>query len=94
LITVYRDASPLVSAYEQDAETYEKFEPWYFHGYPGVVEAETIEDGVCIVIIGTADDQGVMVLKYPDKGHDPNTIDAACGLLTLLGERVVENLRV
>ncbi|MFC4856927.1 hypothetical protein [Actinophytocola glycyrrhizae] len=51
-------------------------------------------DGVCIVIIGTADDQGVMVLKYPDKGHDPKTIDAACGLLTLLGERVVENLGV
>lgn len=94
VITVYRDASPLASAYERDAETYEKFEPWDFHGYPGVVEAETIESGVCIVIIGTADDQGVMVRKYPDKGHDPRTINAACGLLTLLGERLIENLGV
>ncbi|MFC4857295.1 DUF3558 family protein [Actinophytocola glycyrrhizae] len=94
VLTVYREASPLVSAYERDAETYEKFEPWDFHGYPGVVEAETIESGVCIVIVGTADDQGVMVLKYPDVGRDPEMIDAACGLLTLLGERIVENLGV
>lgn len=75
VITVYRDVSPLVSAYEQDAPTYEKFKPWDFRGYPGVVEAETIDGGVCIVVIGMADDQGVMVLKYPDVGHDPEDID-------------------
>ncbi|MGB3443593.1 MAG: DUF3558 family protein [Actinophytocola sp.] len=92
VITVYRDASPLVSAYKRDAETYEKFTPWDFHGYPGVVEAETIKGGVCVVIIGTADDQGVMALKYPNQGHDPEKSDVTCLLLTLLGERIVENL--
>jgi len=91
-VTVYRDVSPLVSAYERDAQTYEKFEPRDFLGYPGVVEVETVEGRVCIVIVGTADDQGVMLLKYPDQGKDPATIDAACGLLTLLGERMMENL--
>jgi hypothetical protein len=91
-VTVYRDVSPLVSAYERDAPTYEKFEPREFLGYPGVVEVETIEGGVCIVIVGMADDQGVMLLKYPDLGRKSATLDAACGLLTLLGERMMENL--
>lgn len=91
-ITLYRDASPLVSAYERDARTYEKFEPRKFHGYPGVVEVETIEGGVCVVIVGMADDQGVMLLKYPDMGRDPATLDTACSLLALLGDRMMENL--
>jgi hypothetical protein len=91
-VTVYRDVSPSVSAYERDAPTYEKFEPREFLGYPGVIEVETIEGGVCIVIVGMADDQGVMLLKYPDLGRDPATLDVACGLLTLLGERMMENL--
>jgi hypothetical protein len=93
-VTVYRDASPLVSAYERDAKTYEKFEPHRFLGYPGVVEVETVEDGVCVVIVGTAVDQGVMLVKNPDRGWDPATLDTACGLLTLLGERMMSNLGV
>lgn len=92
MLKLYFDRSPLAVAYERDADRYELFEPFEALGYPAVVEAETAADGVCVVIIGTADDQGLMLVKYPDKGYQPSDMRGACGLLRLVGEGAVETM--
>lgn len=89
LLRLYFDRSPLAVAYELHADRYELFEPFEVLGYPAVVEAETAADGVCVVIIGTADDQGLMLVKYPDRGYEPGDMRGVCGLLQIVGEGAV-----
>ena len=89
MLRLYFDRSPLAVAYERDADRYELFETFEVLGYPAVAEAETAADGVCVVIIGTADDQGLMLVKYPDKGYEPGDMRGVCGLLQLVGEGAV-----
>jgi Protein of unknown function (DUF3558) len=88
MLRLYFDRSPLAVAYEH-ADRYELFEPFEVLGYPAVVEAETAADGVCVVIVGTADDQGLMLVKYPDKGFEPGDMRGNCGLLQIVGEGAV-----
>lgn len=94
MVKLFLEESPLSAAYERNAASCEKFEPREILNYPAVVEAEKVADGTCVVRIGTADDQGVVLVKYPDQGADPADHDAACGLLTLLSETVLHNLGV
>jgi hypothetical protein len=88
MLRLYFDRSPLALAYEH-ADRYELFEPFEVRGYPAVVEAETAADGVCVVVIGTADDQGLMLVKYPDKGYEPGDMRGACGLVQIVADGAV-----
>jgi len=91
-LSLFVDSSPLAAAYKRDADHYELFEPRDLVGYPAVVEAEKIVGGTCAVVVGTADDQGLILLKYPDKGADPGGLTAVCDKVRALAELALRRL--